>query len=186
MRQAASSASYDLRPSLQRSASLRVHIPPFPHEIQINDIAHSLSQICRFVGATRVHYSVAQHSVLASELAPRGQRLAALLHDASEAYLADIPRPIKILPELAGYREIEAQTQAAIDTRFGVSRDDAIVDEIDRRLCITEAIQLVGGGINEWGTALGEPYEFAILPWTATAAEAMFMRRFGYLTRRGE
>src|SRR3954465_12827051 len=90
-----------------------------PEDIDIEDVAHSLSQICRFAGHTRTHYSVAQHSVLLSLLddLPWHLQKAALLHDASEAYMGDVPRPIKQI--LSGYKEVEDKIQSVIGVHFG-------------------------------------------------------------------
>jgi uncharacterized protein len=85
-----------------------VHLPePLEDEIDILDIAHALSQMCRFTGHTSFFYSVGYHSILASEFVePAHLALEALLHDAHEAYIADLPRPIKLLDEMAGYKTI--------------------------------------------------------------------------------
>jgi len=82
----------------------RVHLlNPSPDEIAIEDIAHALSHACRFAGHVPSYYSVAQHSVLVSELLDERTALWGLLHDASEAYLHDLTRPLKralnVLPE---------------------------------------------------------------------------------------
>lgn len=92
-------------------------LKPRDGEISILDIAHALSHICRFNGHCNYFYSVAQHSInVRNILAWRGYsegiQLVGLLHDASEAYLADIPRPIK--PYIKSYSEIEAKIQQAI------------------------------------------------------------------------
>lgn len=73
--------------------------------IYIEDIAHALSMQCRFSGHIQTFYSVAEHSLHVASLVPHKHKLAALLHDASEAYLVDIPAPIK--PGLPQYKEIE-------------------------------------------------------------------------------
>lgn len=88
-----------------------------PDQICIEDIAHALSMQCRFGGHLPVYYSVAQHSILVCESLSRPQKLAGLLHDASEAYLLDIPRPIK--GGLANYKEIEHNLMKAIAGKFG-------------------------------------------------------------------
>lgn len=86
-----------------------------PEEIKIEDIAHALSNLCRFGGHCKRFYSVAQHSVLVCSLANE-YKLEALLHDATEAYLIDLPRPIKqSIPE---YQEIEKRLSHVIAERF--------------------------------------------------------------------
>ena len=86
----------------------------------IDDIAHSLSMQCRYAGHCNKFYSVAEHCVLMSRAVSDENKLWALLHDASEAYLVDVPRPIK--PHLIGYREIEAKVMAAVCERFQLPR----------------------------------------------------------------
>ncbi|HET6558087.1 MAG TPA: hypothetical protein VFG54_12280 [Prolixibacteraceae bacterium] len=85
--------------------------------ICIEDIAHSLANQCRFAGHLPVFYSVAQHSVKASVRANKAHKLQALLHDASEAYLLDIPSPIK--KRLRDYKEIEDNLMNLIAKKFG-------------------------------------------------------------------
>lgn len=85
--------------------------------ICIEDIAHALSHQCRFGGHLPRFYSVAQHSVLAAQMAKRFHPLAALLHDASEAYLLDIPKPIK--PHLNNYETLEDRIMQLIAEKFG-------------------------------------------------------------------
>lgn len=91
---------------------------PTPEMICIEDIAHSLSYQCRFGGHLPKFYSVAQHSLNCSFLIENDQyKLAALLHDASEAYLLDIPRPIK--QGLSNYKDIENGLMNVIAQKFG-------------------------------------------------------------------
>ena len=91
-----------------------------PHEceISINDIAHALSQMPRFGGHLPVFYSVAQHSIFCAENAGGKDRLTALLHDATEAYLTDMPSPIK--GRLPNYKECEDNLMKVIAKRFGL------------------------------------------------------------------
>lgn len=91
---------------------------PKPEMISIEDIAHALSYQCRFGGHLPKFYSVAQHSLNCSYLTEEPKlKLAALLHDASEAYLLDIPRPIK--KGLSNYKEIEDRLMTLIADTFG-------------------------------------------------------------------
>lgn len=91
---------------------------PDPDKISIIDIAHSLSQLCRFNGHTNKFYSVAEHCILvASRMTTREDQLAALMHDASEAYMADLVRPLKRY--LDKYLEIEYNMMMAISRKFG-------------------------------------------------------------------
>jgi len=81
-------------------------------DIRIEDIAHSLANICRWGGHTKFHFSVASHSVMLSKLVPPRYALEALLHDATEAYLGDIPTPIK--KTLPLYEKAEQKLAQAI------------------------------------------------------------------------
>ena len=95
---------------------------PVAKLIRTDDIADALSRICRFGGHldSRVeHYSVAQHSLLVCDLCPDSLARAALMHDAAEAYLGDVIRPLK--RQLAEYLALEERWQEAIDERFGFS-----------------------------------------------------------------
>jgi 5'-deoxynucleotidase YfbR-like HD superfamily hydrolase len=84
--------------------------------IKIEDIAHALSNQCRFGGHLPKYYSVAEHSLVCYNLATQPNKKAALLHDASEAYMLDIPRPIK--QALADYKEIEHKLMLLIAEKF--------------------------------------------------------------------
>lgn len=86
-------------------------------DICIEDIAHALSNECRWGGHCKEFYSVAQHSIFTSKCATQPNKLAALLHDASEAYLRDIPRPIK--HRLPDYKKLEHYVQDIIAQKFG-------------------------------------------------------------------
>ncbi len=89
-----------------------------PDSIDILDIAHALSKICRFGGHTNRFYSVAQHSIIVAHLVPDDCKKAALLHDASEAYLGDVVKPLKILLGKT-YSNIELDFEYGINEKFG-------------------------------------------------------------------
>lgn len=123
---------------------------PQPDQICIEDIAHALSLKCRFSGHLKYHYSVAEHSLNVAELVPRELKIHALLHDAAEAYLPDMPRPIKHDPRMKFYREMEDKIQAAICRRFGLPHETPKeIKEADTVMLVTEAEQLLPGDC-EW------------------------------------
>lgn len=122
---------------------------PSPDDVRIEDIAHALSQKCRFNGHTSHFYSVAAHSInVQRELEARGAdvrtQLIGLLHDASEAYLPDVPSPIK--PLLNGFKEVEKRVEIAIFNAFGLHPNDeelVIVKGADNDLLAWEAHKLM-------------------------------------------
>ena len=95
-------------------------LDPRPEEIRLVDIAHALSMQCRFTGHTSDFYSVAQHSLYVSQICDPVNALWGLLHDASEAYLVDVARPVKLQPEMLAYREAENRLMACITKRFNL------------------------------------------------------------------
>lgn len=90
---------------------------PDPDTILISDIAHALSNQCRFGGHLPRFYSVAEHSLLCHAIAKPEAKFDALMHDASEAYLLDMPKPIKV--EIKQYNEIEDNLMNIIAKKFG-------------------------------------------------------------------
>lgn len=157
-------------------------LDPRPDEIHIEDIAHALSLQCRFTGHCREFYSVAQHSVLVSAKSPTYFRLWGLLHDAAEAYLVDLARPVKRAPGFLAFRDAEAKLIRAITERFSLSPDHipAPVREVDRSMCQTEAMQLMGPLLPGWETAA--PFSDEIDPWQPQIAERIFLAQFEALT----
>jgi hypothetical protein len=104
-----------------------------------------LAHQCRVGGHASKFYSVAEHSVHVSKLCPAEDALWGLLHDASEAYLVNLPRPLKLLPEFAAYREAERRLQLAVAVRFGLPPDQpASVTEADDTMLWIEAHSLLG------------------------------------------
>lgn len=155
---------------------------PKPEDIDIIDIAHGLSNLCRYSGQTRHFYSVAQHSVLLAQCAPEELKLHALLHDAAEAYLVDIPRPIK--PHLPKYREIENRVGHVIAELFKLGgKTPAEIKVLDDRIVADEMAQLFGKPGKAFVVPnMPEPLGVKIDPWSPGKAKAEFLREFGRLT----
>lgn len=155
---------------------------PRPEDIDIQDIAHALSLQCRFGGHVRRFYSVAQHSVLVANLCPPADTLWGLLHDASEAYIVDIPRPLKYAPGMEGYLALEKKMMGAVCERFGLSPEmPASVREADERLLASEARDLMphvgDAGVPGWGLTHA-PVGFTIQPWEPFLARERFLSLF--------
>lgn len=155
---------------------------PYVDAIVIQDIAHSLSMQCRFTGHTKKFYSVAQHSVLVSYICDSSDALWGLLHDASEAYLVDVPRPLKRSGKFDAYIEFEHNMMKAICKRFGlVEKEPPSVKKADTLLLSTEARDLMSPLHPDWTNRV-EPLPFTIIPWGPDHAKDMFMKRFFELT----
>lgn len=135
---------------------------PRVEDIDIEDIAHALSNMCRFTGHTRDFFSVAEHSCYVhdviekrfiaggevSEEEYRSQENTlrwALLHDAAEGFLIDVARPVKRQPQMAFYREAEDKLLTCIARRFKMSGDapPPVVQEVDTKICVNEARRLL-------------------------------------------
>jgi hypothetical protein len=137
---------------------------PTPDMINIEDIAHALSMICRFAGHCREFYSVAEHSVLVANLG-KVQRchdfnLALLLHDAAEAYLGDVIRPVKTLLALP-INELEKRWLSAIDKKFNLNENLVVMENgihnADRLALSIEVTNLFYPVNKAWWTFLDKP-----------------------------
>jgi hypothetical protein len=121
---------------------------PASSNFTIEDVAHGLANICRYAGQCRRFYSVAEHSMLVSETAV-GFELEALLHDAAEAFMGDITRPLKqMLPE---YKNIENGVEEAILMRFGLTIPLPLgIKDADLRVLAAEQSQIMPRGTDDW------------------------------------
>ena len=159
-------------------------VNPRPEDVRIEDIAASLAKQCRFTGHTSSFYSVAQHSVGVCDLLleqgyPEAVQLWGLLHDASEAYLVDLPTPIKRHTHLGEiYCTVEDNVMSVICEKFGMCwHMPWPVKKADLRLLATEARDLMP----DWSWCEETPLPAKIEPWSSDAAESIFLLRFATL-----
>ena len=152
-------------------------LEPKQEEIDIKDIAHALSLTCRFGGQCKEFYSVAEHSIRVAEIVPEKYKLLALLHDASEAYMPDLPRPIKAT--MLEFRELELDILVAIWRKFVPETSWTLtsVKYADSVLLATEARDLMDN-MKDWAK-LPEPLKGKVHPYTSSSfAEEYFLAKF--------
>ena len=155
-------------------------LEPRAEDVAVEDVCHALSLLCRYGGHSSVFYSVAEHCVLV------GQKVGihGLLHDAGEAYLLDIPRPVKqLIPEykVAELRVLEA-IYVALEIPFPTEEEEAAVKEADNRMLATEKLVLHKPG-HPW--ALPAPYpDTPILCWSPQQAEAEWRAAFNRFSEK--
>ena len=166
---------------MQTFSGRRYH-PADPHygDFDIEDIAQGLSNCCRYAGQCNRFYSVAEHSVLVSRVVPPEHALQGLLHDATEAYLGDVTRPLK--RGLAAYREIEERTFIEIARCFGLDYElDASVKYADNAVLLAERAVLFDHDVGNWSIP-AEPADVKIKCWGPKKARRKFLERFNELT----
>lgn len=157
-----------------------------PENVDVVDIARSLSQLCRFGGHVAVWYSVASHSQHVSALLPDRLKLAGLLHDAAKAYLgADIPGPLKSSPLLASLRDLEHYVGAIVSLRFNLRltpSDWLDIMRADRQALYDEGYSILHYAPTQWpGTV--RPSAMDIRPEDPYNAQLSFLARFTTLTQ---
>ena len=153
---------------------------PRRSDIDIVDIAHALSQQCRFNGHCLRFYSVAEHSVRVSLALPTDLALWGLLHDAAEAYVADLPRPVKA--RFPAFRDLEDRLLRRVVEKFGLPWPmPKAVHEADTILLATEARDLMAPPPAPWNLG-AEPLVEVIEPWSQENAKAAFLAKFEELT----
>lgn len=159
-------------------------LDPHPDEVCIEDIAYALSMICRFGGHCSRFYSVAEHSVHVVHNVSPENRLWGLLHDASEAYIGDMVRPLK--RNLPDYQAAENRMMYAVQVHFslpGLGIPDE-VKRVDNAMLATEAGQLMRRPPNTW-TLPEPPIDGLDLPcWSPVEAHRNFMLAYYDIIRR--
>lgn len=148
--------------------------------IVIEDIIHALANLCRYGGHCDPFYSVAQHSIACSYLVSSENAFCALLHDATEAYLVDLPKPIKEQIEI--YNTIEANLYKAISQKFNLPAE------------IPEEVHKIDVGIREyeWNFYMTKDlvvedeffYKKHFKPKSIKAIRKQFLNRYNHLLNK--
>lgn len=158
---------------------------PRVEDVRLEDIAASLAKLCRFTGHSREPYSVAQHSVHVAELVPDFAKLAGLFHDAQEAYIGDISRPMKwLLEDLSPgtVKRIEANVACVISQKFGIENShQRLIKWADNVMLATEKRDLFDSQVPWKG--LPSPAPWMVVPWPAEVAEQRFLEAYHGLTK---
>ncbi len=143
----------------------------------IEDIAHSLSNLCRWTGHTNNFYSVAQHSFHVSENCIN--QLDGLMHDATEGYLNDISSPVKKFGDIQSYLDLERRVHIAIANKFKFNTEIPVdVKYADTVLLFTEKRDLFNFDIDwEWGNEF-KPLKKKIIPWAPKKAKTKFLDKY--------
>jgi hypothetical protein len=150
---------------------------PDQSNFTIDDIAHGLSNICRFTGQCDRFYSVAEHSVHTSYIVRSEFAWDALLHDAAEAFIGDVAQPLKsILPD---YKRIEARVECAVFDLLGVNNPlPDCVKKADLRMLATEQFQAMGNS-DCWPSVQAiHPANLTLKFWDPATAKKRFLARF--------
>lgn len=154
-----------------------------PEDIILDDIASALANICRFTGHVKEFYSVAQHSVLVSDAqSTLAEKRAGLLHDATEAYVNDLPSPMKTCVYLGDYKLLEDSIHKVINEKYNIN--DGMTDNIkkyDIKALVTEKRDLTHNHVTwEWAKDI-ECFDEVIIPLPPKEAKKLFMRRVAQL-----
>jgi uncharacterized protein len=164
-------------------------------QVNLEDIAHSLGMLCRYNGHCKTFYSVAEHSVNVWRYVrdhtrdwDRSQSFAAqrtaLMHDAAEAYIGDIPTPLKrwLGPAVKG---LEKMVMEAVEEKYGLIPEHQfpIVKKADMTVLSSEATQLFDPlPLNGWGGQMLEPWAYCpVLSWSPPLAKDRFLQAAGAL-----
>jgi hypothetical protein len=160
-------------------------------DIAISDIAHALSNLCRFTGHTTDFYSVAEHSVRCSYVVAPEYAMAALLHDAAEAYIGDINKPLRMWLHSFDLSNLEITIMEAVCERYNVKCDEdsvyavAAADEAMLNIELADLMYLSGACLAGETEHLGRyrlPFDgtvdLEIQPLSSTDAESVFLQRF--------
>lgn len=156
---------------------------PEKYNFRIDEIAHALSNLCRFTGHCRSHYSVAQHSVIVSHIVSPDIAMIGLLHDAAEAYIGDVASPLK--RKLKEYKAIEERVEAALFKQFGIPYPlPPEVKEADIAVMLAERRDLMPptqGRDEVWPKCAVPLMARVIVPMSQPQAKQLFLNRYNSL-----
>lgn len=174
---------------IRTNCGIKFHLlDPRPEEIDIQDIAWALSNVCRWGGHTKFFYSVAQHSLFVASLAPQPYKLTALMHDASEAYLGDLVAPLKHSPVGKIYKQTEHNLMTVIAEKYGLIWPlPDVVHHLDMVALATEAEQLMDDNMLEWDVRPADPLprnDFYLRGQTREAVCEQFLCTFSLLMQQ--
>lgn len=196
MRETLESASCETAPGnrghFMRTYSGRQFWPmdPRAEDMCIEDVAHHLSMQVRFNGATKDFYSVAEHCVIGSHLVLPEHAFEFLMHDAAEAWLGDLIRPMKNHSVLGyEYKRVESVVESKVKQRWGLRNVTPVeVKRIDQAMCAIELQQVFlhppDGDLSVWRDIVASdcvPLQF----WPWQEAERRFLARFYELAPKG-
>lgn len=159
-------------------------LDPKVEMIDLTDICESLSKQCRYNGHIKQFYSVAEHSYRVANIVSDRSKPWALMHDAAEAYIGDIIRPMRLaIKSVSAYgidlsKNIEGLIAYRIREKFNIEFDQTIHDEVDKAdniLIATEGRDLFPFGIPEGWMEGIEPLEEKIYPVTSNMACSKFL-----------
>jgi hypothetical protein len=155
-----------------------------PTDISIMDITIGLSNVCRWGGQIEKFYSVAQHSVMVSRLAPQELKMAALMHDASEAYLGDVISPLKYILGRS-YKDIEMRFTQSIYTHFNIGIDEIKeVKEFDLKMLHAEHDAFRCGNMGMWDDLMFDLFDGRMTNiWSPSYAATKFYEEYTNLRK---
>lgn len=153
-------------------------------DIHIQDLAHALAHVCRYNGHVQKFYSVAEHSVVMMLWAERNLKditpvelMTILLHDASEAYIGDMTRPLKqMFPE---FKALEERIHMAVAERFGTMYPHPEwLKDLNLRILVDERKQAMGKTENDWGMTSLEGLNVYLSFWSPAEARDQFRKQY--------
>lgn len=160
-------------------------LEPTAEMFDIEDIAHALSMVCRYAGHVTHFYSVAAHCCVIADYFSHDPRLhlTALMHDAAEAYIGDMPRPLK--QQLPQFRAIEARIEQTLAGVFGLIYPwPEAIKQVDLRITLDERRDLKPRSTRMWDENTLTPLGVRIPNWCPERAKHEFIKRYNAVLRR--